>query len=91
MSLDSLNILRKRLRYQSWHRGCKETDIILGRFCDRYLEEMDAPALAQFEAILDVDDADLFRWLTGELPMPEAMKNNAVMQRLIAFDVCVKP
>jgi len=82
------NIIRKkRLKYQSWHRGCKETDVILGHFCDVYLEAMDDHALNEFEAILNEDDADLYRWLTGEQPVPEDLLSNATLQRLLQFDV----
>lgn len=59
---------KKRLRYQSWHRGCKETDDILGPFADAWLP--DAPNVAAFEALLAEDDWDIFHWLTGENPAP---------------------
>lgn len=60
----------KRLRYRSWHRGCKETDLVLGTFCDRHLEAMSEDDLAHFEALLDEDDADIWNWLTGKTPCP---------------------
>ena len=34
-STESLAIRRKRLRYLSWHRGMRETDLLLGSFADR--------------------------------------------------------
>lgn len=61
----------KRLRYRSWHRGCKETDLVLGRYCDAQLEGMNEAALALFEALLDEDDADIWTWLTGKTPCPK--------------------
>jgi antitoxin CptB len=82
-----LEVVRKRLIFRSWHRGCKETDVILGNFCDANIHQMNAEEIAYFEAILEEEDADLYRWLTGELPMPEHMQKNPLMQRLIAFDV----
>lgn len=60
----------KRLRYRSWHRGCKETDLVLGRYCDARLVGMDEAALALFEAMLDEDDADIWAWLTGKSACP---------------------
>lgn len=55
-----------RIRYRSWHRGCKETDIILGNFCNAFIEEMDAAQLDLFEELLEEDDADIWAWLTGK-------------------------
>lgn len=82
---ETTEILRKRLRYQSWHRGCKETDVILGHFCDAHVEQMNEAELREFEMILQQDDADLYRWLTGEQAIPTALNGNRVLQRLLAF------
>ena len=83
----SAEILRKRLIFRSWHRGCKETDLVLGRFCDRYINDFNEADLARFDAILEEDDADLYKWLTGALPIPERMKDNPVFELLLHFDV----
>lgn len=56
----------KRLRYRSWHRGCKETDIVLGNFADARLYDLDNAALALYEQLLDEDDVDIWNWLTGK-------------------------
>lgn len=61
----------KRLRYRSWHRGCKETDLVLGRYCDARMEALDEPALARFEALLDEEDSDIWAWLTDKTPCPK--------------------
>ena len=56
----------KRLLYRSWHRGCKETDIVLGNFAERHLHELDGEMLAVYEALLDENDIDIWNWLTGQ-------------------------
>lgn len=61
----------KRLRYRSWHRGCKETDLVLGRYCDARMEALDETALARFEALLDEEDSDIWAWLTDKTPCPK--------------------
>jgi antitoxin CptB len=58
----------KRLRYQSWHRGWKETDLILGRFADDNLPKMSSETLDVFERLLAENDADIWDWLVGKLP-----------------------
>lgn len=54
----------KRLHYRSWHRGCKETDIILGKFADIKLPTLTTKELDMYEAFLDIDDAIIWEWLT---------------------------
>jgi antitoxin CptB len=62
----------KRLTYRSWHRGCKETDLVLGTFCTRHVADMNDAELACFEAFLDEDDAEIWAWLTNKTPCPNA-------------------
>ncbi len=61
----------KRLHYRSWHRGCKETDLILGTFCNRRIAAMCEDELRCYEALLDEDDADIWAWLTDKTPCPK--------------------
>jgi antitoxin CptB len=56
----------KRLRYRSWHRGCKETDVILGHFADGQLENLDSKMLDIYELLLEEADADIWDWLTDK-------------------------
>jgi antitoxin CptB len=66
-----MNIRLKRLHYRSWHRGCKETDIVLGQFADSALAGLSAEQLDLYEKLLEEDDVDIWNWLTGE-PAPAA-------------------
>jgi antitoxin CptB len=61
----------KRLRYRSWHRGCKETDLVLGRYCDARVESLNTSELERFEALLDEEDSDIWAWLTDKSPCPK--------------------
>lgn len=76
----------KRMIYQSWHRGCKETDVLLGHFAKTYLPEFSDTELDQFEAFIKEDDWDIYAWLTGKLPFPNK-HNNDVVDRLRHFNV----
>lgn len=60
-----------RIRYRSWHRGCKETDIILGSFCDAHITSLSTAQLDVFEELLDEDDADIWAWLTFKKECPK--------------------
>ncbi len=62
----------KRLLYRSWHRGCKETDTVLGQFAEANLGTLPAPILDSFELLLDEQDWDIWNWLTEKnSPKPE--------------------
>ena len=61
----------KRLIYRSWHRGCKETDLVLGTYCAQKVESLDEPKLVLFEAFLDEDDAEIWAWLTEKTHCPK--------------------
>ena len=65
-----MNDLKKKLRYQSWYRRCKETDGVLGYFADRYLPDASEADTTLFKALLDEDDWDIWRWITQEQPNP---------------------
>lgn len=59
----SENLRLKRLRYRSWHRGCKETDVILGHFADEHLHTLNPAQLDVYETLLEEQDVDIWNWL----------------------------
>lgn len=64
-------IRQKRLYMRSIRRGTKEMDIILGRYAEERLPQLDQAGLDLYEALLDEADADLYTWVTGQVPTPE--------------------
>lgn len=64
---DGDEVALRRLRMRAWRRGTREMDLILGPFADEVLPELDAPARAAFEALLDENDHDLYRWISARL------------------------
>lgn len=76
----------KRLKYRSWHRGTKETDLILGNFADEKLNSMSDEQLSVYEQFLDEDDAVIWDWLTEKyapenpayLPLVEVLKGYGI-------------
>ena len=67
---------RRQLRYRANHRGIKEMDIILGRYGDDYLEQMQGEELDQFENLMEENDRDLLQWFTAEKSPPEEFANS---------------
>lgn len=60
----------RRLRIQSWRRGTREMDLILGRFSDEKLGALDASGLEGYEALLSENDQDLYDWAVGRSIVP---------------------
>lgn len=75
---------RDRLRYRSWHRGTKEMDILLGRFADAHVSHFSEEELAAYEAVLAINDPDMYDWITAQKPVP-ADYQSTMIERLIAF------
>ncbi len=69
------DIRLKRLRFQSWHRGFREMDLILGAFADDRLAGLSAEDLTLYQSLLDVPDWDIYGWLTQTKPVPPEWDN----------------
>ncbi len=82
--MTELERTRKRLHYRAWHRGTKESDLLLGRFADAHLATMTAEQLADFEQVLDRIDPELMDWFTGREPVPANLRS-PVLDQLMSF------
>jgi antitoxin CptB len=69
--MDEITILRKKLIYQSWHRGCKETDIILGDFAKDSIHHLSTEELYLYQEFLSEDDWDIYAWIVGREEAPK--------------------
>ena len=58
----------KRLKHQSYYRGCKETDIILGLFARAQLDELSAEQVEIYSDLLDENDWDIYAWAQHKKP-----------------------
>ncbi|MGH6943270.1 MAG: succinate dehydrogenase assembly factor 2 [Geminicoccaceae bacterium] len=78
-------VRRKRLIYQSRHRGSLEIDLLLARFADRYVARLDPSQLDRYEALLTETDQDLFAWISGRTAVP-ARHDHDVFGLLCRFE-----
>jgi antitoxin CptB len=83
-SSQGLDERRRRLLYRCWHRGTRETDLIMGPFADAAIGDMSEIELADFERLSDVPDPEIYAWVTGEFAVPPE-HDTAVFRRLCAF------
>jgi antitoxin CptB len=71
MTEESLQTLRKRLLYQSQHRGMKEMDLLLGGFAQNHLTSMMNEDLKHFESLLAIPDQILYGCFFDKDPFPD--------------------
>jgi antitoxin CptB len=83
-SSEGLDERRRKLLFRAWRRGVREMDLIVGRFADVYIDKFDEPALDQFERLIEVPNAELYAWVTGDETAPAA-QDSAVLRQLIGF------
>jgi antitoxin CptB len=70
-SAPSIEALRRKLAFRSWHRGTREMDLLLGRFADAMLQGLSEGDLRLYSDLLAENDPDLYEWLMGKSPPPE--------------------
>lgn len=74
---------RKRLIFQSWHRGTRENDLIFGPFADATLETLTVAECANYGHLLNESDLDLFQWITYGTPAPKCYQD--IVAKIKAF------
>lgn len=74
----------KKLIYRSWHRGCKETDLLLGEFAKKHLPHFSDQELDIYEKLISENDVDLYNWLSGAAPVPDEY-NNSVLKAITSL------
>jgi antitoxin CptB len=69
MPIDAATL--SRLRWRS-RRGMRELDQVLGGWLDRHAGTANAELIARYEALLAVEDSEIWAWLMGrEAPPPQ--------------------
>jgi antitoxin CptB len=84
-NINHLDADRKRLFWRATHRGTREMDILLGRFAEAHLSQMNSEELTTFANILELPDTDLLNWITKLDRLPPD-QDTALMRKLLAAD-----
>src|SRR5450631_568035 len=79
-----LSARQRRILFRSWHRGMRETDLLLGRFANAEIGSLCESELDDYECLLEAQDRDVFSWLTGEVETPSAF-DTPVLRKIRAF------
>jgi antitoxin CptB len=80
--MDDLRL--KKLTYRAQHRGFREADIIIGGFAETHLHELSPAQLDEFERLIEQPDQDLYAWIVGRQPVPDAFAGE-VMDLIRSF------
>lgn len=75
---DTLETVRRKLRFRSLRRGTKESDLVIGGFAAAHLQDLDAVQLEKFEALLDENDQDVLSWVIDMKPAPPAFETDVL-------------
>jgi antitoxin CptB len=87
---EAVAALRRKLGFRAWHRGTRETDLLIGSFADRYVAAFSVEELMQFQRLLEENDPDIYDWMIGLQPAPPE-HDNRVMALLRDFRFVSKP
>jgi antitoxin CptB len=60
----------KTLLYRSLHRGCKETDILLGLFAKKKVVDFSDEELNLYASLVLEDDVLIYDWILQKIPTP---------------------
>jgi len=84
ISSDGLDERRRRLLFRSWHRGIREMDLVLGRFADTQIANLNDAELDEYERLLEIPDQQMFAWVSGTETTPADI-DTAMFRRLRDF------
>ncbi|PKI60554.1 hypothetical protein CRG98_019030 [Punica granatum] len=71
-----------RLLYRSRQRGFLELDLVLGKWVEEHIYSMDVNGIKSLIDVLDLENPELWKWLSGQEQPPEAVKMNPVFSAI---------
>ena len=60
--MNNFDILKKKILYNSMHRGTKEMDLLLSNFVKINIHSFNEMELRELESLLNIDDNILYKW-----------------------------
>lgn len=75
---ESKRRLVNRLVYRSKQRGFLELDLVLGSWVENHIGSLDENGIKALVDVLNLENPDLWKWLTGQEQPPETINTNPV-------------
>ncbi|KIE05991.1 hypothetical protein NF27_CG01710 [Candidatus Jidaibacter acanthamoeba] len=84
--MQNIETKRKQLLYRSTHRGCKETDILIGEFAARYIPSFSLQELLDYERFLEIDDVILYDLICEKESPEDSLVDSKIIKLIINFN-----
>jgi succinate dehydrogenase flavin-adding protein (antitoxin of CptAB toxin-antitoxin module) len=81
-TVESKRRLFNRLIYRSKQRGFLELDLILGKWVEDNIHSMDENGIKSLVDVLNLENPDLWKWVTGQEQPPDAINVNPVFSEV---------
>ncbi|TKY73724.1 Succinate dehydrogenase assembly factor 2 [Spatholobus suberectus] len=75
---ESKRRLFNRLLYRSKQRGFLELDLVLGKWVEDNIHTLDENRIKALIHVLDLENPDLWKWISGQEQPPESVSTNPV-------------
>ncbi|XP_074558730.1 succinate dehydrogenase assembly factor 2, mitochondrial [Curcuma longa] len=79
---ESKRRLHNRLLYRSRQRGFLELDLVVGSWVEEHIRGMDDLHIRALTDVLDLENPDLWKWLTDQEQPPESVSRNPVFSAM---------
>ncbi len=76
--------VHKKLLFRAWHRGTRESDLLMGRFAEAFLPEFTDAEVELFALLLEESDPDIYDWITARTALPEGVLK-PILEKMIEF------
>lgn len=84
-AIENTDARRKGLSWRAKQRGWLELDWLVGTFAEKHLANLSEEELVKFEEVLELENPDLFKWLTSQGAPPENVAQNSVYKMLAEY------
>lgn len=65
----------KKIIYRAIHRGCKETDFLLGNFFKANINNIEKLDTQKCSDFLEEDDMEIYDWILNKIPINDKYKD----------------
>ena len=63
--MNELELLKKKIKYRSSYRGTKEMDILLTKFINYVIDDLDYSELLKLDKFMNCKDEDIYNYYLG--------------------------